>query len=193
MSANRTVSAARSMPAALLQSVILTVLFTALGVSLPVIFHRLGIPSLRFSPMHFPVLLASFLLGPASGAFIGAASVLISTFLTGMPVVFPTGIAMMFELAVYGIFASVFHRKMFSAKKSYTALLASLILAMILGRLVNGAVQTVIALLSSAKYSFPQFWNSCFVVSLPGILAQIVILPLAAFGILKSEILERKE
>lgn len=71
MSIQRNTAAVRSVSASLLQSIILTILFTALGVSLPVIFHRLGIAAVSFSPMHFPVLLSSLILGPVSGVIVG--------------------------------------------------------------------------------------------------------------------------
>lgn len=182
----------RSFSSSLLQSVILTILFAAIGVSLPVVFHLLGIAAISFSPMHFPVLLASMLLGPISGIIVGISSVLFSMLFTGMPVLFPTGIAMLFELAAYGLVVSLAQKKLFAHKQTYTVFLASLIIAMIAGRAVHGLVQFTLTLFSSSEYSFMKFLNSCFVVTYPGILLQLTLLPIIAFIVSKTEFLADK-
>lgn len=193
MSIQRNTAASRTLSSSLLQTVLLTILFTALGVSLPVIFHRLGIAAIRFSPMHFPVLLSSLLLGPVSGLIVGIFSVLFSMMLTGMPVLFPTGIAMLFELAAYGISASLLQKKLFPMKKNYLSFLASLVIAMIAGRLVHGLVQYILTLFTSSEYSLLKFWNGCFTVSFPGIVLQIVLLPLLALAVFKAGLFEEKK
>lgn len=193
MSIQRNTAASRTLSSSLLHTVLLTILFTALGVSLPVIFHRLGIAAIRFSPMHFPVLLSSLLLGPVSGLIVGIFSVLFSMMITGMPVLFPTGIAMLFELAAYGISASLLQKKLFPMKKNYLSFLASLVIAMIAGRLVHGLVQYILTLFTSSEYSLLKFWNGCFTVSFPGIVLQIVLLPLLALAVSKSGLFEEKK
>jgi len=193
MSIQRNTSASRTLSSSLLHTVLLTILFTALGVSLPVIFHRLGIAAIRFSPMHFPVLLSSLLLGPVSGLIVGIFSVLFSMMITGMPVLFPTGIAMLFELAAYGISASLLQKKLFPMKKNYLSFLASLVIAMIAGRLVHGLVQYILTLFTSSEYSLLKFWNGCFTVSFPGIVLQIVLLPFLALAVSKSGLFEEKK
>ncbi len=109
-----------------------------------------------------------------------------------MPVFFPNAIAMVFELGAYGILASMVQLKVFSAKKTYTAYLFSLMFAMLAGRIVHGLVQYILTLFSSSEYSLLKFWNSCFVVSFPGIIIQIVLIPLFAFAVSKSGLLEEK-
>ncbi|HPX26422.1 MAG TPA: ECF transporter S component [Treponemataceae bacterium] len=193
MSIQRNTAASRTLSSSLLHTVLLTILFTALGVSLPVIFHRLGIAAIRFSPMHFPVLLSSLLLGPVSGLIVGIFSVLFSMMITGMPVLFPTGIAMLFELAAYGISASLLQKKLFPMKKNYLSFLASLVIAMIAGRLVHGLVQYILTLFTSSEYSLLKFWNGCFTVSFPGIVLQIVLLPFLALAVSKSGLFEEKK
>lgn len=193
MSNNRNTAAVQVVSSVSTQSIILTILFSALGVALPVIFHQLGIAAVRFSPMHFPVLLSALLLGPVSGVIVGISSVLFSMLFTGMPMLFPAGIAMLFELATYGFIAAVVHIKLFAAKKSYVSLLLSLGMAMLAGRFVHAFVQFVLSLFSSTDYTLSQLWNSLFVVSFPGILLQIAILPVLSSVILKSGLLGEKK
>lgn len=192
MSIQRNTAAVRSVSASLLQSIILTILFTALGVSLPVIFHRLGIAAVSFSPMHFPVLLSSLILGPVSGVIVGIFSVLFSMMLTGMPLLFPTGIAMLFELAAYGLLSSLVQSALFSQKKNYLSFLVSLLIAMIAGRFVHGLVQFILASFTSSEYSLVKFWNGCFALSFPGIVLQIALLPILALAVSKSGLLKEK-
>ena len=62
-------------------------LFLALGILLPQVAHLIAGPSLGqvLLPMHIPVLLGGFVLGPWFGCFLGAATPLISSLITGMP------------------------------------------------------------------------------------------------------------
>ena len=61
-------------------------------------------------PMHIPVLLAGFLCGPWWAAAVGAAAPLLRFALFGMPPLFPTGLAMCFELAAYGLASALLSR-----------------------------------------------------------------------------------
>lgn len=190
---NNKIMSATFVSAKRVQFIVLTVLFAALGATLPVIFHRLGIASIMFSPMHFPVLISSLLLGPISGLIVGASAVLISNVISGMPVLLPTGIAMVFELSAYGILASLVYKKAFSQNKKYLSFLISLAVAMLLGRIINALVHFALVFVLDTTYSFSQFWTSCFVISLPGILLQLAFIPLIVFAVQKSGLLEGKK
>ena len=61
------------------------------------------------SPMHFPVLLAGFLCGPWWAAAAGAIAPLLRFFLFHSPALYPTGIAMCFELATYGLISGLLY------------------------------------------------------------------------------------
>ncbi|MEG1849999.1 MAG: ECF transporter S component, partial [Oscillospiraceae bacterium] len=74
-------------------------MFTALGVLFPQLFHLFGaVAGKVFLPMHIPVLVCGLVCGPMSGALCGLLTPLLSSTLTGMPALFPQGIAMMAEL-----------------------------------------------------------------------------------------------
>ncbi len=64
-------------------------LLIALALVLPMAFHLTGVPQPGqvFLPMHIPVLLGGFVLGPVFGFFVGLFSPIISSVLTGMPAV----------------------------------------------------------------------------------------------------------
>ncbi len=141
---------------------------------LPLAFHTFGIGPM-FSPMHFPVLLAGILCGPVYGAFCGLVGPIISSLLSGMP-----GPAMLIsmipELMVYGLVTGV----LFNALRTKNILLKtyiSLIPAMLAGRIVGGVVNACIYITNADTYSLAIWATSYIVSSLPGIIAQLVILP----------------
>ncbi len=53
-------------------------------------------------PMHIPVLLCGLICGWKYGILVGFILPLLRHTIFGMPILFPTGIAMAFELATYG-------------------------------------------------------------------------------------------
>ena len=80
-------------------------IFLALGLLLP--FFTGQIPRLGslLLPMHLPVFLCGLLCGWQYGLAVGGILPLLRFALFGMPKIFPTGIAMSFELAAYGLIA----------------------------------------------------------------------------------------
>ena len=84
-------------------------LLIAVGILLPQVFHLAGGSAMGtlFLPMHLPVLLGGFLLGPLFGGTVGLLTPLVSCLLTGMPAaaVLPT---MAVELLVYGLAGGAF-------------------------------------------------------------------------------------
>ena len=113
-----------------------TALCLALGMVLPSLFHMLGAGQV-FLPMHIPVLLCGLLCGWPYGAFCGLVLPLLSS-LTGMPPLYPTAIAMMFELCAYGAFTGLFHKKL--RWNVYPAM----VLAMLIGRAVSGCANAIL-------------------------------------------------
>ena len=84
----------------------------ALATVVPQLFHLIGGKPLGnvFLPMHLPVILGGFLLGPTAALICGVLSPLFSFFISGMPA-FPRLIFMMFELGAYGVITSLCTQK----------------------------------------------------------------------------------
>ena len=114
-------------------------------------------------PMHFPVLLCGFVLGGRWGLAVGFAAPLLRSVLFGMPPMFPVAISMAFELATYGLVSGLLWRR---AKHNLPALYAVLLTAMVSGRIVWGIVR--------------------FVLAVPGIVAQLVLIPLLLTALQKA-------
>jgi thiamine transporter ThiT len=157
--------------------------FLALGLLMP--FLTLQIPSVgsRLLPMHIPVLLGGFVLGGPLGLVIGFVTPLLRSIIFGLPPQFPTAFIMSFELATYGLLAGVVYRLL---SKDVLSVYASLIIAMIGGRVVWGAVSFFVHGLSGTVFSWKMFTAGAVVNALPGIILQIVIIPVIVLALRRA-------
>ncbi len=133
--------------------------------------------------MHIPVLLCGFLCGPWWGLAVGAIAPILRSATIGMPPMYPTAAAMAFELAVYGLVSGLLYRAL--PKKPWSIYIA-LIVAMLAGRIVSGAVQFAFLGLFHTKYSLETFLTASFVTPWPGILLQIVLIPPIVLALKKA-------
>ena len=134
-------------------------------------------------PMHIPVLLAGFLCGPWWALAVGAVAPLLRFALFGMPPLFPTGAAMCFELAAYGLISGVLYRKL--PKRAVNVYLA-LIAAMLAGRVVWGIVMVVLMGLKGSAFTWAAFVAGAFVNAVPGIIVHILLIPIIVLALRKA-------
>lgn len=118
-----------------LQLLLCSAVCLALCLVLPFLTGQIPQIGNTLSPMHIPVLLCAFLCGPWYAAIIGAIAPLLRFMLFGMPPLFPTGVAMCFELFTYGAVAGIMYRLL---PRKALHVYVSLITAMIAGRIVWG-------------------------------------------------------
>lgn len=134
-------------------------------------------------PMHIPVLLAGFLCGPWWALAVGAVAPLLRFALFGMPPPFPTGAAMCFELAAYGLVSGILCRRL--PKKAVNVYLA-LIAAMLAGRIVWGIVMVALMGLSGSAFTWAAFVAGAFVNAVPGIIVHILLIPIIVLALRKA-------
>lgn len=166
------------------KNLVLTAFCIALCIVLPMAFHAIGAGA-TFLPMHIPVLLCGLLCGWPFGAACGLIGPLLSSLLTGMPPTFPTLPAMMLELCAYGVLTGLFYRKLRGN------LYLSLIGAMLGGRAVSGIANAVLLGIAGKPYGFTVFLTSAFVTALPGIVIQLVAVPLLVAALQKAGLVQR--
>ena len=154
---------------------ILAALCMALGIVLP--FFTGQIPQIggMLLPMHLPVLLCGLLCGWQYGGLVGFVLPLLRYAMFGMPPIFPTGIAMAFELAAYGIIAGYLCNH--SRWQCVISLYRSLIAAMIGGRIVWGVVRVLLTGVSGEPFTWQLFLSGAFLTAIPGIILQLVFIP----------------
>lgn len=84
----------------------------AIGLLLPQVLHVFGNGLAGvISPLHIPAFFAGFLLGPIWGLGVGILVPLLSSVITGMPPLFPIGMAMMVEIGLYGLMSGLCNKK----------------------------------------------------------------------------------
>ena len=169
------------------RDLVLAALFLALAFVLPMITGHVPQIGNMLCPMHFPVLLAGFVLGGPWGLALGFIAPLLRSLLFGMPPMFPIAISMAFEMAAYGAVSGWMYRKV-----PHTLLMtyATLVTAMVAGRLVWGAVRFVLAGLTGSSFPFSAFLSGALLTAIPGIIAQLILIPLIVTALKKAKFMD---
>lgn len=135
-------------------------------------------------PMHLPVLLAGYLCGPWWAMGVGAAAPLLRHLWLGMPP-FLDALGMTFELAAYGLVVGLAYRKL---PKSTGGIYASLICAMVVGRIVWGCAMVVILGVAGSPFTWSAFLAGALLNALPGIAVQLVLIPALVLAMRRANI-----
>ncbi len=153
----------------------LAAMFLAIGLVLPLLTGQIPQIGNMLLPMHIPVFLCGLICGWQYGAIVGLVLPLIRYAIFGMPVLFPTGIAMSFELMTYGLVAGLLYG--ISRWQCVISLYRSLIAAMLAGRVVWGIVQVILLGISGNGFTWQMFMAGAFLNAIPGIIVQLILIP----------------
>ena len=165
-----------------------TALFIALGLVLPMVFHMIPHAGNLISPMHIPVLLCGLICGFPYGILCGVVTPLLSSLLTGMPNVVSLP-SMLCELAAYGLVSALL-MQFVRTKNIYADIYISLIGAMLAGRLFYGLVNALI--FRVGQYSLGIWATAAFLTAIPGVIAQLILIPLIIITLQTAKLTERK-
>lgn len=141
--------------------------FTTFSVAAPYLCHQFGLAGQVILPMHFAVIFAAMVMGLRGGIITALASPMIGFAISGMPpatVLLP----MTIELVTYAAVAGwlVHQRRM--------SIVVALVCSMIAGRVVSlGMIAFGLGL---APYAIEHI-RTILLIGLPGIIAQLVLLP----------------
>ncbi len=160
-------------------------LYLAIALVLPFVTGQIPEIGAMLSPMHIPVLLCGFVCGWQWGMAVGLIAPLLRSALFGMPPLYPTAVAMTFELAAYGALAGILYRLL--PRKTWSVY-AALILAMIGGRLAWGAARYVLAGLSGSEFPLSAFFAGAVLNAVPGIILHIVLIPILVIVLEKAKL-----
>jgi len=165
-----------------LKKLVLAALFLALALVLPFLTGQIPEVGSMLCPMHIPALLCGFFCGWPWGLAVGFVAPVLRSLLFGMPPMFPVAICMSFELAAYGAVSGWLYAKLPKKKGNiYVALLS----AMVIGRLVWGAARFVCTGLDVSAFGISAFWAGAVTTAIPGIIVQIVLIPLLVMALEK--------
>jgi len=165
-----------------LRKMIYAAVCLALAYVLPFITGQMQQIGNMLCPMHLPVLICGFLCGWPWGLAVGFAAPLLRCLTLGMP---PVAIAvpMAFELAAYGFTAGLAY-KLLPKKRVY--IYASLLAAMVAGRLVWGLVKLLWVGLDANAFTLKMFWMGAVANAAPGIVIQILVVPMLMMALEKT-------
>ena len=153
----------------------LSAMFLALAFVMPFLTGQIPQIGSMLCPMHIPVLLCGFFCGAPWGLAVGAIAPILRSFTLGVPPMFPTAFCMAFELAAYGFIAGWLHNKL---PKKKISVYASLLSAMIAGRMVWGLVMFCCMGLEVSEFGLSAFLAGAVFNAVPGIILQIVLIPI---------------
>lgn len=158
-----------------IRRLVLAAMFLAIGLVLPFVTGQIPQVGSMLLPMHIPVLLCGLICGWGYGGLVGFVLPLLRAILFGMPPIFPTAVAMAFELLTYGVLSGWLYNR--AKWKCVVSLLRSLITAMLGGRLVWGGAMMALMGLNGEVFTWAMFLSGAFLTAVPGIVLQLVVIP----------------
>lgn len=161
--------------------------FIALGIVLPFLTGQIQSIGNKLLPMHLPILICGFVCGAPYGLTAGLIVPLLRSILFGMPPMFPTAVSMALELAVYGFVTGLLYKKL---PKNNAMIYVALIGAMLIGRVAAGAVNVVLYGVQGSGYSMQMFMAGMFMNAVPGIILQLVLIPVIIMMLRKAKVME---
>ena len=164
---------------------ILSAAFLALAYIMPFLTGQIPEIGSMLCPLHIPVLLCGFICGWPWGLAVGFIAPLFRSLTLGMPPFFPKALCMAFEIAAYGAISGLMHR-ILPRRKPY--IYVSLLTAMIIGRLVWGTAMFLCLGLSGGSFTFAAFLAGAVTNAIPGIILQIVLIPVLVMVLSKTKI-----
>jgi LytS/YehU family sensor histidine kinase len=170
--------------------VTLAALFLALAFVMPFLTGQIPEIGAMLCPLHIPVILCGYICGGPWGLAVGFIAPLFRSLTLGMPPFFPTAVCMAFELATYGAVAGFMHKRL-PRKKIY--IYVSLLTAMIIGRLVWGAAMFICLGINGGAFTFSAFIAGAILNAVPGIIVQIILIPILVMKLDKSRVIDLNE
>ncbi len=169
-----------------IKRLVLAALFLALGLVLPFLTGQIPEIGTLLLPMHLPVLVCGLICGWKYGMSVGFLLPILRGVLFGMPRLYPAGISMAFEMAVYGAVIGLLYMRM---PKNTRGVYGALIPAMLAGRIVWGAVRALCSGVGGSAFTWQLFLAGAFVEAIPGIILQLVFIPALMAALQKTGVL----
>lgn len=151
----------------------------AFGLVLPFLTGQIPEIGSMLCPMHIPVLICGFICGWKYGLIVGFITPVLRSFIFQMPPLYPGAISMAFELATYGMISGLLH-ELFNKinKRNILSNYVTLIVAMLVGRIVWGIVRFILSMIDGTfNFTLNIFLTGAFVTAWPGIIIQLILIP----------------
>lgn len=170
------------------KNLVLSALFLALGFILPLLTGQIPTIGQVLLPMHIPVFLCALICGWKYGALIGVVLPLLRSFIFSVPTLYPTAIAVAFEMGVYGFSTGLLFE--LSKQKSIFSVYGSMLVAMVLGRIVRCVAEIILLGMQGNAFAWETFFLGVIVNALPGIILQLVLVPAVILLCKKTKLID---
>ena len=168
------------------RKIVLCAMFLAIGIVLPFFTGQIPQVGSMLLPMHIPVILCGLICGGKSGATVGFIMPLMRSLIFTMPPMFPTAIAMAFELAAYGFIVGFMYEN--ARWHCIKSLYRCMVSAMIGGRIVWGIAMVALLGIGENGFTFGMFFAGAFANAIPGIILQLVFVPAMMLALDKTHL-----
>lgn len=116
---------------------------------------------------------------------VGFLTPLLRHLLFGMPLL-TNALGMAFELATYGMVTSILYDKL---QASRLRIYISLLTAMLAGRIVWGIVSILIYAIAKTPFTWQMFMGGALLNAIPGLILQLIVIPILMVALEKSGVL----
>ena len=158
----------------------------ALGLVLPFLTGQIQSIGSMLLPMHLPVFLCALICGWEFGVPMAFILPLLRSFMFGMPPMYPTALAMAFELATYALVAGLLYKK---SKQSILSLYVAMIAAMVAGRAVWGVCMMILLGVKGNTFTLSAFLSGALLNAIPGIILQLILIPVIMVALKKAKLI----
>jgi len=169
--------------------IVLAGVFVSIGLTLPFITGQIPTVGNMLLPMHIPVLLCGYVLGWKYGLTVGFITPIIASLLFKTPALYPFSIIMAFELMTYGFITGLLYRR---TPRSNLNTSIILMIAMLSGRIVWGVTVALLSGFSGMTFTREAFVAGAFTSVVPGIMLQIILIPILVLGFEKAGIIRNE-
>ncbi len=159
-----------------IKRMVLAAMFLSIGFVLPIFTSQIKEIGDTLLPMHIPVMLCGLICGGKYSFFVGMLLPLFRSVVFGMPPIYPNAVWMAIELATYGFVIGFLYYRM--KNKNIKGVYISLVSAMILGRIAWGIAKAILLGLGGKAFTISMFIAGGFIDAIPGIIIQLVLIPL---------------
>lgn len=152
------------------QKLTLSALFVALGITIPILFHAVGLGAI-FLPMFWPVAASAFVLTLPYACLVALLTPILSSLLTGMPPISPPILQIMTaELLVLALSTAIGYQKF------KWGIFWSLLMGLVLSR---GVLFLFVALVAPLLgFSGKVFSIAMVIQGVPGVVSMLMIIPI---------------
>lgn len=166
---------------------VLSAMFLAIGMVLPSVTMQIREIGNMLLPMHIPVMLCGVICGPVYGGAVGIILPLFRSLVFSMPTLYPNAVAMAVELCVYGVVIGLVYA---ATKKHNWGIFLSLIASILVGRIIWGLISALLYFFNGTVFTLEIFFTRAFAEAVPGIIAQLILIPAIILSLKKSKLIK---